>query len=68
MSRRPLIPAAAMHRYRPGTVIVTSRDDLYFLAAALSDDADDVWLSERKYADQGKAHDFAEAWFERNAP
>ncbi len=68
MSRRTLIPPTDLHRYRPGTIIVTSRDDLYFLAAALSDEMDDVWLSERKYADQGKAHDFAEEWFERNAP
>ena len=62
---KSLISKADLKKYRPGTVIVTSRDDLYFLAAALSDEADDVFLSERKYTDQSKAYDFAERYFER---
>jgi hypothetical protein len=62
------IPKARIGHYRPGTIIVSSKADVYFIAAALSDEDDDVFLSERKYADQGKALDFAKAWFERNTP
>lgn len=53
--------------YRPGTIVISSRSDVYFIAAALSDEHDDVFLSERKYSDQSKALAFAEDWFFRNA-
>lgn len=68
MSRKTLIPKADLGLYQPGTIVVTSVHDLYFLAAALSDEREDVMLSRRKYADQGEAYDFAEQWFERNEP
>lgn len=61
------IPQSRIASYRPGTIIITSKNDVYFIAAALSDEDDDVFLSARKYADQGKAQDFAESWFFKNA-
>jgi hypothetical protein len=63
-----LIPKPDIPLYRPGTIYCIAKDSLYFYAAALSDDRDDVILSKRKYADQGKALDFAENWFEDNKP
>jgi len=65
VTRKSLIPQEDLGLYRPGTIIVSGKSDVYFLAAALSDERDDEILSERKYADQGKALDFAEQWFER---
>lgn len=64
--RQQLIPKSRIGNYRPGTVVVSSRTDVHFLAAAISDEDADVFLSKRKYADQGKALEFAEGWFLRN--
>lgn len=65
MSRRQLIANEDLPLYRPGTIVVASKSDVYFIAAALSDERDDIFLSGRKYADQGKALDFAMSWFDR---
>lgn len=65
-SPRVHIEPSALRRYQPGTVVIITGDDFHFVPAAIdpSDNLDDVFLSERRYNDQSKAHDAAERWFE----
>jgi len=60
-----IIPNCDLHLYRPGTIVVTSKNDVYFIAAGISDECEDVFLSNRKYSNQSKALEFAEDWFDR---